>query len=56
MKVIDERKKKITLFNDIEIGEIFFFEDVSAWGNNPYISIEDIRDADGDIFNAIDLI
>ena len=55
MKVIDERKKKTVLFNSLEIGKVFFFEDVENWGNFPYISIEGISDADGDFFNAVDL-
>lgn len=55
MKVIDERKKNSILFNNLEIGKVFFFENVENWGNFPYISIEGIRDADGDIFSAVDL-
>lgn len=55
MKVIDERKKDSIIFNNLAVGKVFFFEDVAAWGDRPYISIEDIRDADGDIFNAVDL-
>ena len=55
MKVIDERKKNTILFNSLGIGKVFFFEDVQSWGNFPYMSIEDVKDADGDIFSAVDL-
>lgn len=55
MKVIDERKKNTILFNNLEIGKVFFFEDAENWGNFPYMSIEDVKDAAGDIFNAVDL-
>ena len=56
MKVFDERKKNSVRFEEVEIGEVFFFENTEDYGVNPYISIEDIKRDDEVIFSAVDLV
>lgn len=56
MKVVDERKKNSVRFDEVEIGNVFFFENTDDYGVNPYISIEDIQRNDEVTFSAVDLV
>ena len=51
----DERKPNTIIFEKINVGEVFFVEDVGEYGNEPYMRIFNIIDEDGDIFNAVNL-
>ena len=51
----DERKPNTIIFEKINIGEVFFAEDIGDYGANPYMRTFKIVDEDHDEYNAIDL-
>lgn len=55
MRFFDERKPNTIAFEKINVGEVFFVEDVGEYGNEPYMRIFKLTDEDGDILNAVNL-
>ena len=56
MKYIDERKPNTIVFEKINVGEVFFVENIGEYGNEPYMRIFKIIDEDGDILSAVNLL
>ena len=52
----DERKPNTVVFEKINVGEVFFIEDIGEYGNEPYMRIFKIIDEDGDILSAVNLL
>ena len=55
MRICDERKPKIDLFKEVNIGQVFYVEDTNEYGNNPFMRVFEIKSIDDDYFNAVDL-
>lgn len=55
MRIVDERKPKTDLFEQVAIGQVFYVEDEQEYGDCPYMRIFKVEDNEGDILNAVDL-
>ena len=55
MRICDERKPKIDLFKEVNIGQVFYVEDTNEYGNNPFMRVFEIKSIYYDYFNAVDL-
>lgn len=44
MKITDKTNFKWTELYDTHHGDIFFFEDMNAWGDEPFMRIDDVSE------------
>ena len=57
MKIVDERKKEFTRFEDVKIGEVFKYEGSYLMKIQDLFSIPDANEEDEDnVYNAIGLV
>ena len=55
MRIVDERKSKNNLFEEVNISQVFYIEDEQEYGDNPYMRIFKVEDSEGDFLNAVNL-